>query len=71
MTYQGGGDFLSLGGYFTLAAGAAAGVGWLYALADKRLGAALTALHADPARCRTVQAYSIMFFICGAAYLPA
>lgn len=120
-TYQGGGDFLSLGGFFTLAgeqadlllgmlplvvhiraeadqavlrwtlerlrqelrepqpggffvaqqlatlllvqalrrhlaAGAAGGVGWLYALADKRLGAALTALHAEPARRWTVQA---------------
>lgn len=119
-TYQGGGDFLSLGGFFTLtgeqaglllgmlppvvhiraeadkavlrwtldrmrqevlepqpgsflvaqqlatlllvqalrlhlADGATAGVGWLFALADKRLGAALTALHQDPARRWTVQ----------------
>ena len=120
VTYQGGGDFLSLGGFFTLAGeqaglllemlppvvhirtdadkavlrwtlermrqevcepqpgsflvaqqlaslllvqalrlhltdGAAAGTGWLFALADKRLGAALTALHAEPARRWTVQ----------------
>ena len=121
VTYQGGGDFLSLGGYFTLAGAqadlllgvlppvvhiraeadkavlrwtldrlrqellapqpggflvaqqlatlllvqalrqhlderAAGRVGWLYALADKQLGAALTALHAAPAQRWTVQA---------------
>ena len=120
VTYQGGGDFLSLGGYFTLAdeqaslllemlppvvhiraeadkavlrwtlermrqevyepqpgsflvaqqlAGlllvqvlrlhladeTAVGVGWLFALADKQLSAALTALHAAPAQRWTVQ----------------
>lgn len=120
VTYQGGGDFLSLGGYFTLAGAqaslllemlppvvhlraeadkavlrwtleqmrqevyapqpgsflvaqqlatlvlvqalrrhladeAAGGVGWLYALADKQLGTALTALHAAPAQRWTVQ----------------
>lgn len=31
------------------------GVGWLFALADRRLGAALSALHADPARRWTLQ----------------
>ena len=121
VTYQGGGDFLSLGGFFTLAGeqaslllemlppvvhiraeadkavlrwtlermrhevyepqpgsflvaqqlaglllvqalrlhladSTAGGIGWLFALADKQLGAALTALHAAPSRRWTVQA---------------
>ncbi len=121
VTYQGGGDFLSLGGYFTLAGEqanlllemlppvvhiraeadkamlrwtlermqqevyapqpgsflvaqqlaslllvqalrlhladeATVGIGWLFALADKQLGAALAALHAAPAQRWTVQA---------------
>ncbi|MEI2384305.1 AraC family transcriptional regulator [Breoghania sp. JC706] len=36
------------------ATGPAGGTGWLYALADRSLGAALAALHADPARRWTV-----------------
>ncbi len=35
--------------------GAPGGVGWLFALADLRLGAAMAALHADPARRWTLQ----------------
>jgi AraC-like DNA-binding protein len=36
--------------------GADGGVGWLFALTDKRLGAAIAAMHADPARRWTLQA---------------
>ncbi len=32
------------------------GVGWLFALADRRMGAALAAMHGDPARAWTLQA---------------
>jgi AraC-like DNA-binding protein len=38
-----------------LAEGLGAGVGWLFALADKQIGAALTAMHGDPARSWTLQ----------------
>jgi AraC-like DNA-binding protein len=39
-----------------LADGSKDGVGWMFALADKRLGAAIGAVHADPARRWTLQA---------------
>src|SRR6185437_12050208 len=39
-----------------LAEGPASGVGWLFALADKRLAAAINAMHAEPERRWTVQA---------------
>jgi AraC-like DNA-binding protein len=39
-----------------LADGSRDGVGWMFALADKRLGAAIGAIHADPARRWTLQA---------------
>jgi AraC-like DNA-binding protein len=39
-----------------LAEGLRGGVGWLFALADKQIGAAISALHDDPARRWTVQA---------------
>ena len=38
-----------------LADGARAGVGWLFALADKQMSAAMTAMHDDPARRWTLQ----------------
>lgn len=38
-----------------LAEGPGGGVGWFFALADKQIGAAITALHAEPARRWTVQ----------------
>ncbi len=38
-----------------LAEGARGGVGWLFALADKQMGAAITAMHADPAHRWTLQ----------------
>jgi AraC-like DNA-binding protein len=38
-----------------LAEGGNGGVGWLFALADKQIGAAITAMHADPAHHWTVQ----------------
>jgi AraC-like DNA-binding protein len=39
-----------------LAQGPDAGIGWIYALGDKQVGAALNALHADPARKWTIEA---------------
>lgn len=39
-----------------LAEGAKVGIGWLFALADKRMGAAIGAMHADPAHRWTLQA---------------
>ncbi len=39
-----------------LAEGPSGGVGWLFALADKQMAAAMTALHADPAHPWTLQA---------------
>jgi AraC-like DNA-binding protein len=36
--------------------GASGGVGWLFALADKQMAAAISAMHADPARRWTLQA---------------
>jgi AraC-like DNA-binding protein len=39
-----------------LADGSKDGVGWMFALADKRLGAAIGAIHADPAHRWTLQA---------------
>jgi AraC-like DNA-binding protein len=39
-----------------MAQGPDGGVGWFFALADKQMGAAITALHADPARRWTLQA---------------
>ena len=39
-----------------LADGSRDGVGWMFALADKRLGAAIGAIHADPVRRWTLQA---------------
>ncbi|MGO9135678.1 MAG: AraC family transcriptional regulator [Methylovirgula sp.] len=39
-----------------LADGATGGVGWLFALADKQMSAAITAIHADPAHRWTLQA---------------
>jgi AraC-like DNA-binding protein len=39
-----------------LAEGASGGVGWLFALADKQMGAAITAMHEDPARRWTLEA---------------
>lgn len=39
-----------------LAQGPDAGVGWIYALGDKQIGAALNALHGDPARKWTIAA---------------
>jgi AraC-like DNA-binding protein len=39
-----------------LAEGVRGGVGWLFALADRQMGAAIGAMHADPARRWTVQA---------------
>jgi AraC-like DNA-binding protein len=39
-----------------LAEGPSAGVGWLFALADRRMSAAITAMHDDPARRWTLQA---------------
>jgi AraC-like DNA-binding protein len=39
-----------------LADGSKDGVGWMFALADKRLGAAIGAIHAEPARRWTLQA---------------
>jgi AraC-like DNA-binding protein len=39
-----------------LAEGRRAGVGWLFALADRQIGAAITAIHDDPAHRWTVQA---------------
>lgn len=39
-----------------MAKGLDGGVGWLFALADKQIGAAICALHADPARRWTLQA---------------
>ena len=38
-----------------LAKGPDGGIGWIYALADKQLGAAINALHGDPARKWTIQ----------------
>ena len=38
-----------------LAEGLRGGVGWLFALADKQMAAAITAMHADPARRWTLQ----------------
>lgn len=38
-----------------LAEGPKAGVGWLFALADRRIGAAITAMHDDPAQRWTLQ----------------
>jgi AraC-like DNA-binding protein len=38
-----------------LAEGLKGGVGWLFALADKQMGAAITAMHDDPARRWTLQ----------------
>jgi len=38
-----------------LAEGSKGGVGWLFALADKQMGAAITAIHADPAHRWTLQ----------------
>lgn len=38
-----------------LAQGPDAGIGWIYALGDKQIGAALNALHGDPARKWTLQ----------------
>jgi AraC-like DNA-binding protein len=39
-----------------LAEGLRGGVGWLFALADRQMGAAITAMHADPAHGWTLQA---------------
>jgi AraC-like DNA-binding protein len=39
-----------------LAEGPRGGVGWLFALADKQIGAAITAMHADPAHRWTLRA---------------
>jgi AraC-like DNA-binding protein len=39
-----------------LAEGSSGGVGWLFALADKQMGAAITAMHDDPAYRWTLQA---------------
>lgn len=39
-----------------LAQGPEAGVGWIYALADRQIGAAMNALHGDPARKWTIAA---------------
>ena len=39
-----------------LAEGPRGGVGWLFALADKQMGAAISAMHADPAHRWTLQA---------------
>ena len=39
-----------------LAEGARGGVGWLFALADRRMGAAIGAMHGDPAHRWTLQA---------------
>lgn len=39
-----------------LAEGARGGVGWLFALADRQMGAAITAMHEDPARRWTLEA---------------
>jgi AraC-like DNA-binding protein len=39
-----------------LAEGASGGVGWLFALADKQMGAAITAMHEDPAHRWTLHA---------------
>ena len=39
-----------------MAKGVGGGVGWLFALADKQIGAAITALHANPAQRWTLQA---------------
>jgi AraC-like DNA-binding protein len=39
-----------------LAEGSSGGVGWLFALADKQMGAAIGAMHDDPARRWTLQA---------------
>ena len=39
-----------------LSAGVQGGVGWLFALADKQMAAAITAMHADPAYRWTLQA---------------
>ncbi len=41
-----------------LAEGTKAGVGWLFALADKQMGAAITAMHGDPAHRWTLQSLS-------------
>ncbi len=38
-----------------LAEGAGAGIGWLFALADRQMSAAITAMHADPAHRWTLQ----------------
>jgi len=38
-----------------LAEGAHGGVGWLFALADKQMSVAITAVHADPAHRWTLQ----------------
>jgi AraC-like DNA-binding protein len=38
-----------------IAEGLRGGVGWLYALADKQIGPAMSAMHEDPAHCWTVQ----------------
>jgi AraC-like DNA-binding protein len=38
-----------------LAEGAGAGIGWIFALADKQMSAAITAMHADPAHRWTLQ----------------
>ncbi|MGR6430411.1 AraC family transcriptional regulator [Rhizobium sp. PAMB 3174] len=40
--------------------GAEDGVGWLFALTDKRLGAAIAAMHADPARRWTLQSLAAL-----------
>ena len=41
-----------------LAEGSRGGVGWLFALADKQMGAAISAMHADPGHPWTLQALS-------------
>jgi len=38
-----------------LAKGPDGGIGWIYALGDKQLGAAVNAMHSDPARKWTIQ----------------
>jgi AraC-like DNA-binding protein len=38
-----------------LAKGPDGGIGWIYALGDRQLGAAMNALHGDPARKWTIQ----------------
>jgi AraC-like DNA-binding protein len=51
-----------------LAEGAGGGVGWLFALGDVQMAAAITAMHADPARRWTLQALAERAGMCRSSF---